>query len=116
MIANGTNTDNVITSCKILSCPSDNCVYPIRFAGTWIIYSKKAIPQLMIAATYHLRSFRFLRCMYHANVMKRLDRINKPAVRRTTVISLAQRQEEGFRTIMNDAGTASKENFAAPAQ
>src|SRR6185312_5821995 len=47
------------------------------------MYSKSAMPQLASAATYHARVLRFRRCAYHANVMKRFERISSPAVRRT---------------------------------
>jgi hypothetical protein len=41
----------VITSCITFSCTRENGpplpLYPILFAGTWKIYSNKAIPQLI---------------------------------------------------------------------
>jgi hypothetical protein len=51
----GTKTERVITSCRIFSCGSVSAVYPIRLAGTWRRYSKRAIPQLARAATYQTR-------------------------------------------------------------
>src|SRR5438067_295308 len=83
--AKGTNTVNVIASCRILSCGNVNCVYPIRFAGTCSMYSKKAINQLSTAATYHFRSPRLRRCAYQAKVMNTFDAISSAVVRRTTV-------------------------------
>src|SRR5690242_2039885 len=56
----------------------------MRFAGTWIMYSKKAIPQLTIAATYHGLAWKLRRCPYHAKVMKRFE-----AARRTAVAARA---------------------------
>src|SRR5487761_2058231 len=55
----------------------------MRLAGTWNMYSKNAIDQLMTAATYHLRSDRFRRWAYQANVMNVLDRISRPTVLKT---------------------------------
>ena len=58
----------------------------MRLAGTWSRYSKSAMPQLTIAATYHLRSFRFRKWAYQANVMKTFEAIRSSAVRRKTGI------------------------------
>ena len=71
-MAKGTNTDRVITSCNIFNWPISNTVYPMRFAGTWSRYSKKAIPQLTKAAINQGLLDRFFRCPYHAKVIKAL--------------------------------------------
>src|SRR5512143_1828860 len=78
-IANGTNTVSVITSCRILSCASESVVKPIRFAGTWSMYSKNAMPHETTAANHHGRSSSVRRCPYQANVMKRLDNVSSIA-------------------------------------
>src|SRR5688500_5617804 len=72
-----------MTSCRILSWPSESTVYPIRFAGTWSRYSKSAIPQLTSAATSHARPLRFRRCAYHANVMKTFEQTRRRDARTT---------------------------------
>jgi hypothetical protein len=59
-------------------------VYPILFAGTCTIYSKKAIIQLTIAAIYHFLSKRFRRCAYQAKVIKTLETISSSVVLRIT--------------------------------
>jgi hypothetical protein len=43
-------------------------------------YSKKAISQLEIIATHSGEFPRFLRCAYHAKVMKQFERRSKAAV------------------------------------
>src|SRR5215472_7071018 len=45
----------------------------MRFPGTCSRYSKKAMPQLRIAARYQGRSARFFRCAYQAKVMKTFE-------------------------------------------
>src|SRR6185503_10216984 len=60
----------------------------MRFAGTCKRYSNKAIPQLAMAATYHLWSFKFLRCAYQANVIKTLEAVSRSTVRTMTGIGL----------------------------
>src|SRR5689334_10511368 len=52
------------------------------------MYSKNAIPQLTIAATYHGFCPRFLRCAYQANVMKTLESTSRPLVRRRMVVGI----------------------------
>ncbi len=78
--ANGTNTESVITSCKIFSWGKLKCVKPMRFAGTISIYSKSAMPQLASAATYHFLSDRFFKCEYQANVIKTFEQISSNVV------------------------------------
>src|SRR5574341_1458613 len=85
---NGTNTDNVTTSWMIFNCGRVNAVMPMRLAGTWIKYSNNAMLQLTIAAMYHLLFCRFLRCPYHAKVMKRLDKTSNEIVCAMTDIYL----------------------------
>ena len=43
-------------------------------------YSNRAMPQLMKAAMYQARLFRFFRWPYQAKVMKMFDRTRRPAV------------------------------------
>ena len=62
-----------MTSCMILSCARENCAAPIRFAGIISVYSKKAIPQLTKRAMRKGLSFRFFKCPYQANSIKRLE-------------------------------------------
>src|SRR6478672_9718065 len=72
-IANGTNTISVISSCRILSWPSDITVKPIRFAGTCSRYSNSAMPHEINAAIHHGRSSSVRRWPYQANVMNRFE-------------------------------------------
>src|SRR3954464_8648971 len=69
---NTENTTRVIISWIVLSCAALKVWLPSRLAGTWKEYSKKAIPQLM-SVTFHNGTFWYLRCPYHANVMKMLE-------------------------------------------
>src|SRR5262245_39357193 len=62
----------------------------MRLAGTCSRYSKSAMPQLTIAAMYHARVLRFLRCAYQANVMKTFEQISSPTVVPMTRISSLQ--------------------------
>src|SRR6185295_14675711 len=71
--ANGTKIVSVMTSCMILSCPSDSTVYPILLAGTCSRYSNSAMPQLASAATHQARPCMLRKCAYQAKVMKRFD-------------------------------------------
>src|SRR5918993_990664 len=73
------NTARVITSCMILSCASERTVNPMRLAGTCKRYSNSAMPQEMSAAAHHGLPEKFLRCPYHANVMKRFDSVRSTA-------------------------------------
>src|SRR5690348_4961394 len=87
---NTVNTESVITSCITFSCHKENgpplSTKPILFAGTWNMYSKKAIPQLirMIrkrpALGSQFISF-ILRWPYQANVIKVLLQISNTMVR-----------------------------------
>lgn len=83
-MAKGRNTLKVTTSCNILSCASERSVNPIRFAGTWNIYSSRAMPQLKKAAIYQGLSLRFFRWAYQAKVIKIFDIANSRTVFRTT--------------------------------
>src|SRR6267378_7474688 len=74
------NTDSVITSWMVLSCAVVNSYEPMRFAGTWKQYSKKAMPQLA-RITFHSASLRYLRWPYHAKVMKMLEIVSSKMVR-----------------------------------
>src|SRR4051794_27040541 len=59
---------------------------PIRLAGTWKQYSKKASPQLNNTITHNASWWPFLpknfRCPYQAIVIKAFDKNNKPIVDR----------------------------------
>src|SRR6185436_84611 len=83
--ANGTKTTSVIASWRILSWDSDSSVAPMRFAGIMNMYSNNAMLQLARTAMYHLRSLRFLRCPYHANVMKMFEITSRDAVLNRTM-------------------------------
>src|SRR6185437_7941372 len=80
--ANGTNTQSVITSCMILSWPSDSTVKPMRLAGTWNMYSAAAISHDTSAAIHHGRVDRLRRCAYHANVMNTFEQVSSSALAR----------------------------------
>lgn len=83
------NTPRLIHSCMTLSCISENGpplpTNPIRFAGTWQQYSKRAMPHENamtpiighFAATPVACSFK---CPYQARVMKTLLSISKMIV------------------------------------
>src|SRR5208283_4077753 len=94
MTANGTNTESVTTSCKIFSCGNVIAVYPMRFAGTWNMYSKEAMPQLTSAAMYHVLLPRFFKCAYHAKVIKTLEHRSRTVVFSKTGISITSRTVE----------------------
>jgi hypothetical protein len=53
-------------SCIVFNCAGVNSYHPIRFAGTWKHYSKKAMPQLT-TLTFHSDSLRNRKCPYHCN-------------------------------------------------
>src|ERR1700683_329924 len=63
----------------------------MRLPGTCSRYSKKAIPQLTRAATYHGRAARLRRCAYQAKVMNTLEP-NSNAVAAITGLMGAPRQ------------------------
>src|SRR6266436_375157 len=75
-----------------------NSYEPMRFAGTWKQYSKKAMPQLA-RMTFHKASLRYLRWPYQAKVMKMFERVSSRIVRTFFssgfVDSLAQTQSNG---------------------
>ena len=87
--ANIVNTVKVIASCITFSCHKLNgppfAVKPILLAGTWKMYSKNAIPQLIKMAPSSPKllnqpnSLNF-KCPYHAKVMKVLERIKRKMV------------------------------------
>src|SRR5580765_8584206 len=74
-LENPENTTRVMISWIVLSCAALNVWLPMRLAGTWKQYSKKAMPQLIIV-TFHSGTFWYLRCPYQAKVIKMLE-INK---------------------------------------
>lgn len=88
-------TERVITSWMIFNCHSEKgppvSLKPIRLAGTWNMYSKKATPQLIKITTKRLTptslfiSFNF-KWPYHARVINVLEQINKKTVRRAFFI------------------------------
>src|ERR1041385_697473 len=53
----------------------------MRLAGTWKVYSKKAIPQL-ISVTFHSGTFWYLRWPYQAKVIKMLE------IKRKIIVSM----------------------------
>ena len=61
----------------------------MRFAGTCSRYSNNAIPQLTSAAMNQGFELSSLRCAYHANVMKTLDKTSKPIVWAITGTSIS---------------------------
>jgi hypothetical protein len=73
------NTTKVTISWIVLSCAALNVWMPIRLAGTWKQYSKKAIPQLM-SVTFHSCTFWYFKWPYHAKVIKILERIKNTMV------------------------------------
>src|SRR3954464_3244504 len=81
------NTVRVIAPWRILSRARVIFVAPMRLAGTCNKYSNSAMPQLAIAATYHLRSPRFRRCAYQANVMNTFEAMSRRVVLRNTGMS-----------------------------
>src|SRR5882762_10755212 len=64
----------------VLSCAVLNSYEPIRLAGTWKQYSKKAMPQLT-AMTFQSATFRYFRWPYHANVIKIFEMVRRRIVR-----------------------------------
>jgi hypothetical protein len=82
-IAKGMKTRREIASWRILSCGRVITVYPIRFAGTWNWYSKKAIPQARIATRNQGRWVISRRCPYQAAVMKVFEARRRRTVWRT---------------------------------
>src|SRR5260221_4945117 len=64
----------------VLSREVKNSYEPMRFAGTWKQYSKKAMPQLA-RMTFQSASLRYLRWPYHANVMKMFEMVSSKIVR-----------------------------------
>src|ERR1700681_2848895 len=64
----------------VLSCAALNSYEPMRLAGTWKQYSKKAMPQLA-RITFHSASLRYFRWPYQAKVMKIFEIVSKRMVR-----------------------------------
>src|SRR4051812_19929430 len=60
----------------------------MRFAGTWNMYSKSAMPQLARIATTSGFDLRLRRCAYHANVMNTFEHTSSAAVFTSTVIGV----------------------------
>src|SRR5437667_4892258 len=77
--AMATNTTMVMHSCITLSCMSVKRDEPMRLAGTWNRYSKKARAQLAAIAIQSGACLTF-RCPYHASVMKIFEMMSKIAV------------------------------------
>src|SRR5579864_3186322 len=63
----------------VLSCAVENSYEPIRFAGTWKQYSKKAMPQLA-RITFQSASLRYLRWPYQAKVIKIFETVSRTIV------------------------------------
>lgn len=74
---NAANVDRLITSWMTFNCTTLSASFPIRFAGTWRQYSKKAIPQLA-RITIHSGLSLKRRCPYQAVFIKAFDRIKSP--------------------------------------
>src|SRR5262245_34274641 len=72
-------TTSVMISWIVLSSAAVNVSWPMRLAGTWRQYSKKAIPQLTRIAS-HSADCLCLRCPYQANVMNTLERVKRTMV------------------------------------
>src|SRR5271163_2153028 len=72
-------TTSVMHSCKTLSCGTDHSAEPIRLAGTWKIYSNKAIPQLARITIQSGWSLNF-RCPYQARFIKVFERVSSRIV------------------------------------
>jgi hypothetical protein len=64
----------------VLSCAVLNSYEPMRFAGTWKQYSKKAIPQLT-RITFQSAEVRYFKWPYQANVMKIFEMVRRTIVR-----------------------------------
>src|ERR1700704_2192468 len=64
----------------VLSCAALNSYEPMRLAGTWKQYSKKAMPQLA-RRTFQIASLRYLRWPYQAKVMKIFEMVSRRIVR-----------------------------------
>ena len=98
MVENAIKTISVIASCIVFSCTRLNGppspLKPIRFAGTWNKYSKKAIPQLMRMIEKRPRfwlhdiSLNF-RWPYHAQVINILEMTKKITVVSPFIVSIS---------------------------
>src|ERR1700730_5624579 len=64
----------------VLSCAALNSYEPMRLAGTWKQYSKKAMPQLA-RMTFQSASLRYFRWPYQAKVMKIFEMVSRRTVR-----------------------------------
>src|SRR5580704_5456953 len=72
----------------VLSCAVLNSYEPIRFAGTWKQYSKKAIPQLT-RMTFQSAEVRYFKWPYQAKVMKMFEMVSRTIVRTRVFSSVA---------------------------
>src|ERR1700686_4015590 len=64
----------------VLSCAALNSYEPMRLAGTWKQYSKKAMLQLA-RMTFQSASLRYFRWPYQAKVMKMFEMVSRRIVR-----------------------------------
>src|SRR5580704_16761231 len=64
----------------VLSCAVLNSYEPMRFAGTWKQYSKKAIPQLT-KMTFQSAEVRNFKWPYQAKVIKIFEMVRRTIVR-----------------------------------
>src|ERR1700688_3812911 len=64
----------------VLSCAALNSYEPMRLAGTWKQYSKKAMPQLA-RMTFQSASLRYFRWPYQAKVIKIFEMVSRRIVR-----------------------------------
>jgi len=93
---NTVKTSNVITSCMTFSCTSEKgppfSLNPIRLAGTWNIYSNRAMDQLIRmmenkpSLLNQLQCENF-RCPYQAIVINVLERTSSPMVNKAFMIN-----------------------------
>src|ERR1700761_9673879 len=72
-------TTSVMHSCRTLSCGTDHSEEPMRLAGTWKMYSKRAMPQLARITIHSGWSLNF-RCPYQARFMKVLEMVSRRIV------------------------------------
>src|SRR5579863_1599045 len=94
-------------SCMILSWNREKCPYPIRFAGTWKTYSKKAIPQLARIASGRA-DFVFLRWPYHAIVIKIFEIVSKAMVAISLRFLVRLSSQSGSERIMRSSVACSE--------
>src|SRR5580693_4074783 len=73
------NTTSVMHSWRILSWKTDHSLEPMRFAGTWKMYSNNAIPQLARITIQSGWSLNF-KCPYQARFMNVFEMVSRMMV------------------------------------